>query len=55
MGPDYGLEILLYIEFQGGNRTMYRCVDTDSADQCTMTNPSNPSSAPGCTQVAKAK
>lgn len=44
----YGLGILLYIEFDGGNRTLYTCVEQGGTDVCTPTNPGSPETDPTC-------
>ena len=44
------LGLLLYIEFDGGNRTIYRCVGTEG-DACQLTNPSDPAADSTCTPV----
>lgn len=46
--------ILLYVEFDGGHRQLYRCIDTNPAvEQCTLTDPSSPETTPGCAPVNK--
>lgn len=48
----YSLGILLFIEFDGGNRTIYSCTEvTNSANTCVQTNPDDPQSQPNCSPV----
>lgn len=47
------LQIMLFIEFDGGSRQLYSCTDPASADACALTSPDHPESAAGCSPVDK--
>ena len=46
----YALGLMLYIEFDGGDRQIYSCVDPIS-ETCALTNPDNPETDPNCSPV----
>lgn len=47
----YSLQIMLFIQFDGGNRQIYSCTDRAVQDACALTNPSNPATSPDCQPV----
>ncbi|KAL4457859.1 hypothetical protein ABPG75_012724 [Micractinium tetrahymenae] len=47
----YTLQILLFIEFDGGGRPVYSCTNPSSADTCAQVSPASPESNPSCSTV----
>jgi hypothetical protein len=45
--------MMLYIEFEGGNRQLYSCTDPSLGDACAPASPANPATAPNCLPVDK--
>jgi len=49
----YGLQLLLFIELDGGSRQVYSCTNPAAADACAQTSPTNPAEDPNCVLVDK--
>lgn len=49
----YTLQILLFIEFDGGGRPVYSCTDPASGDVCAQVSPDQPEANPSCSAVGE--
>ena len=49
----YTLQILLFIEFDGGGRPVYSCTNPSSGDVCAQVSPDQPESDPSCSAVVE--
>lgn len=47
----YSLQLMLFIEFEAGGRTLYSCTHPASADACAQTSPAHPEAQPSCKAV----
>ncbi|KAL4424963.1 hypothetical protein ABPG77_002848 [Micractinium sp. CCAP 211/92] len=47
----YTLQILLFIEFDGGGRPVYSCTNPSSGDVCAQVSPDQPETDPSCSVV----
>ncbi len=49
----YTLQILLFIEFDGGGRPVYSCTNPSSGDVCAQVSPDQPETDPSCSVVTE--
>lgn len=49
----YTLQILLFIEFDGGGRPVYSCTNPASGDVCAQVSPDQPETNPSCSAVGE--